>query len=216
MKQQEVLQKIITELRADSSITAVMLMGSAASGTQTETSDLDLFILGNRNKYHTEIVDDILVEYLYYKFDTAQSKLDKHDMEVYHYLGSKILYDLDGKLMKLIRTALNKYHNYKTSEKEIADLKHSLSSYNFELNAAIKDNNILKADFITATMSWKAVETVFAANSIPLPPTSRMLQELPNLKITPEQDWFIKLFGKDTKLRTQTMLNIINWALSML
>jgi predicted nucleotidyltransferase len=203
-------------MRADSSITAVMLMGSVATGTETEGSDLDLFILGNKNKFSTDIVDDILVEYLYCTFETAQMKLEKIDMEVYHYLGSKIIYDLDGRLLKLIRAAMNKYQSHKASERELSELSHWLYSTKLKLTAAINTNNIMKSDFLTATSSWKLIEAVFAINNIPLPPAGRVLQELSKLNKTPEQDWFLKLFGKDTTLRTETMINIIDWGLPLL
>jgi predicted nucleotidyltransferase len=213
MMQEEILKKVIPELRADSSITAVMLMGSVAKGIQYPTSDLDLFILCNRNKFETEIIDGILVEYLYITQETAQSKLDKAGMEVYHYLGSKIIYDLDGRLIKLMRSAMNKYKNYKIGDKEKIELRHWLYSTRIKINAAIGKQEFLKADFITATISWKAIEAIFAVNNIPLPPTSSIITELSKLYKVPEVDWFIKLFQKDTNKRTDTMLSIIDWVL---
>lgn len=216
MKQQEVLKKVIPELRADTSVTAVMLMGSVAQGTQYPTSDLDLFILGHRNRFQTEIIDDIMVEYLYITPETAQSRLDKTGMEVYHYLGSKIVYDLNGRLLRLIQTAMNKYKNYRVSEKEKEEIRHWFYSAKVKINAAIDSQEFLKVDFITATTSWKAVEAVFAVNDIPLPPASRVLQELPNLKQVPEDDWFAGLFSKDTDKRIETLLTVIDWTLQIL
>lgn len=216
MKQQEILKQIVPQLRADTSITAVMLMGSVADGTEYPTSDLNLFLLGNKNNFNTDLIDDIYVEYLYITQETAQSRLDKNGMEVYHYLGSKIIYDLDGRLIKLMRSAMNKYKNYKASEKDKADLRHWLYSTKIRINTAITNQNVLKADFVTTTSSWKIVEAIFMINDIPLPPTSRVLHELSNLRQIPGNGWFNKLFGKDMEERTETMLYTIDWSLILL
>lgn len=216
MKQQEILKNMIPELRADNSITAAMLMGSVAMGTEYPTSDLNLFLLGSKNKIHTDLIDDIFVEYFYHTQETAQSKLDKNATEVYQYLGSKIIYDLDGRLIKLMRCAMNKYKNYKSSEKDKAEIRHWLFSTKIKIDAAISSNNDLKADYVTTISSWKCVEAIFIINDIPLPPMSRVIRELSNLRQVPGNDWFVKLFGKNIDKRTETILYIINWALMLL
>lgn len=216
MKHQEILKNIIPELRADNSITAVMLMGTVAAGIEYEASDLDLFLLGDKNRYQTDLIEDIFVKYLYITHETAQSKLDKSGTEVYNYLGSKILYDLDGRLIKLMRSAMNKYKNYKVNDKDKADLRHWLFNIKIKIDAAVNNKNELNVDFVTTTSSWKIVEVIFAINDIPLPPTNRVLQELPNLRQVPGNDWFTKLFGKDMDKRTETILYIIDWALILL
>lgn len=213
MIQQDILEKLIPGLRADTSITGVMLMGSVAKGTQNPSSDLDLFLLGNKNKFETDIIDTIMVEYLYLTHETAQSRLDKTGMEVYHYIGSKIIYDLDGRLIKLMRHAMNKYRSYQYSEKEKNDLRHLLYSTKIKINAAMDKRDVLKADFLTAAASWKIVEAVFTVNDIPLPPAASVIPELSNLRIIPEEEWFAKLFGDDIDKRTQIALSIIDWAI---
>jgi predicted nucleotidyltransferase len=216
MKHQDILKNIIPELRADNSITAVMLMGSVAAGTEFPTSDLDLFLLGKKNKFQTELIDNIFVKYLYITQETAQSKLDKSGSEVYYFLGSKIIYDMDGTLIKLMRSAMNKYKNYKVNEKDKAEIRHWLYSTKIKIDAAITNNNDLKADFITTISSWKIIEAIFAINDIPLPPASRTEQEMPNLRQIPSDDWFEKLYGKDVNKRTESIINIIDWALVLL
>lgn len=213
MMQQDILKRIIPELRADTSITGVMLMGSVAKGTQNPSSDLDLFLLGNKNKFETDIIDNIMVEYLYLTHETAQSRLDKTGMEVYHYIGSKIIYDLDGRLIKLMRHAMNKYRSYQYSEKEKTDLRHWLYSTKIKINASMGKQEALKTDFLIATTSWKIVEAVFTVNNIPLPPAASVIPELSNLRRIPEEEWFAKLFGNDINERTQIVLSIIDWTM---
>ncbi len=216
MKHEEILKNIIPELRADNTISAVMLMGSVAAGCEYPTSDIDLFLLGNKNKFQTDSVDGIQVECLYITYETAKARLDRSGMEVYHYLGSKIIYDLDGRLLKLIRNAMIKYSNYRVSERERIELKHYLCSVKVKLNASIRQGDCLKTEFLTATVSWKIIEAVFYINEIPLPPTSTIMRELRKLKNIPDNDWFDNLFSKDTQIRLNTMLTIIDWAVPLL
>ncbi len=213
MKQQEILKKLIPEFRTDTTITGVMLMEVMASEVEYSGSDLDFFILGKKNKIETDLVDDIKVEYLYINHETAQSRLDKSGMEIYHYLGSKIIYDLDGRLIKLMRCALNKYKNYKVSEKDKAEIRYCLYNTKRKMEAAACNNTLLGADYITATASSKVIEAVFAVNEIPFPPTYRVLQELPNIKKIPMPGWFEKLFSRDTDERISILLYIIDWVL---
>lgn len=216
MKQQEILEKIIPQLRKDTGVTAVMLTGSVAAGTEYASSDLNLFLLGNKNKINTELVEDILVEFNYITKEAAQIKLDECSMEVYRYLGSKIIYDLDGSLIKLMRIAISSYENYRVSERSKAELRHWLYSTKIKIEAAIQDNNDLKADFVTAISSSRIVEAVFAVNDIPMPPVSRVLQELSSLHQIPGYDWFHKLFGKDTIERAKTIMYTIDWIMMLL
>ncbi len=216
MRHQEILKNIIPELRADTSVTAVMLMGSVATNTEYPTSDLDLYLLGNKNKLQTDLIGDILVEYFYITHETAQSRLERAGSEVYYYLGSKIIYDLDGKLIKLMRSAINKYKNYRISEKDKADIRHWLYSTKIKIDTAVNNKDEIKTDFVTTTSSWKIVEAVFAINDVPLPPVSRVMQELPNLRQVPGNDWFAKLFGNDISKRTEAIIYIIDWALMLL
>lgn len=216
MKHQELLKKIIPELRGDNSITAVMLMGSVAAETENPNSDLNLFILGNKNKLQSEVIDGIMVDYLYVTQEAAQSKLDKSGTEVYHYMGSKIIYDLDGRLIKLMRSAINKYKKYKANEKDKLELRHWLYSAKSKLNASINQQESLMSEFITASATDKVIEAVFAINDIPLPPISRMFYELPNLRHIPEPDWFENLYNKNTGRRTETIFKTIDWALDLL
>lgn len=216
MKHEEILKNIIPELRADTTVSAVMLMGSVAAGCEYATSDIDLFLLGNKNKFQTVSVDGILVEYLYITYETAKARLDRTGMEVYHYLGSKIIYDLDGRLLKLIRDAMNKYNNYRISEKDRVELKHYLYMIKMKIDASINQGESLKTEFLTATVSWKIIEAVFFVNEIPLPPTSAIMKELRKLKNIPEKEWFDNLFSKDTQVRLNTILTIIDWAVLLL
>jgi predicted nucleotidyltransferase len=74
-------------------IHGIMLMGSVAQGTVSEKSDLDIMILGDTDKFIVETIDGILVEYIYCTVYTAKQRLMSDDMDMYHYLDNKIVYD---------------------------------------------------------------------------------------------------------------------------
>jgi hypothetical protein len=85
-----------------------------------------------------------------------------------------------------------------------------------KLRAALHNNDMLKTIFITSTASWKIIEAVWAVNDKPIPPISRVIIELPNLKRVPDPKWFEGLFCELTELRAKNMLSIISWVLPLL
>jgi predicted nucleotidyltransferase len=216
MKQIDILNLLIPKFKANSSISSVLLMGSVAVRAALPTSDLDLLILGEECRFQTEMIDGIMVEYHYITFDEALQNLNNNSMDLYHYIGSKIMYDLDGRMLNLMRTALIKYTNYKTDKKDKKELYHWLISTRIKLNTSVQSNDYLKVNFITAVSSWKVLEAVFAVNDKPVPPAGRVIRELPNLKTIPEEHWFEGLFHEDTNQRTKSMLSVIGWVLPLL
>lgn len=50
-KQLEIFNNLVAEFKKDSTIEGVLLNGSVAAGTATESSDLDLIVLGQRDEY---------------------------------------------------------------------------------------------------------------------------------------------------------------------
>lgn len=216
MKQKEVLNSIVTGLKSNRTITAILLMGSVAHGTALPTSDLDLMILGNESKFQVEMIDGVLVEFLYLTYDEAMQKLKADDMDMYHYLGSKIMYDIDGHMIYLMRMALEKYNNYKTAPQVKNALRHWLTSTKIKLTGAIENSDIVTVDYITATNSWKIMEAVWAVNNKPMPPSGRVMLDLKELALLPDKNWFSNLFSTDTKKRTDELIFLIDWVLPLL
>jgi hypothetical protein len=143
-------------------------------------------------------------------------RLNTENTEVYRYLGSKIVYDLDGRMLNLMMTALNKYKNFKTNPDDKEEIRNWLHSTGIKLKAALHNNDMLKTIFITSTASWKIIEAVWAVNDKPVPPMSRVMPELANLNRVPEPKWFEGLFCELTELRAKNMLSIIGWVLPLL
>jgi predicted nucleotidyltransferase len=215
MKQIDILNLIVDEFREKKSISGIMLMGSVADGTATEISDLDLMFLCDSDKFEANFIDNILVEYIFTKYDTALYKLQNKDMEVYRYINSKILYD-NGKLQELMTIANERYKNFKTNTQTKKEIYHWLVGLNVKLMSSLKRNDVLKTNFLTATNSWKLTEAIWAVNDKPMPPSGSVIKFLNELTITPFDHWFEKLFNSSDSEKTMTMMAIIDWVLPKL
>ncbi|MDF2586664.1 MAG: hypothetical protein K0S41_505 [Anaerocolumna sp.] len=216
MKQLLILENICNKLKNDNKMEGILLMGSVAHGTATLLSDLDLLVLGENNKFESEYIDDILVEFIYISNENAIKKLNQNDMDVYHYIGSKILFDKYGNLQRLISLAINKYNNYVLDSTTKRGIYHWLLSTKIKLESAINVNDMLKINYITATNSWKIIEAIWAVNNIPIPPSSTVIRNRSDLIIIPSNDWFEDLFYGEDMTKANTMLYIINWVLPRL
>ena len=117
LKQSEIFNKLVLELKKDIAVEGVLLNGSVAVGTATELSDLDMIVLCNEIKFVSEVIDDVLVEIHYITYDKAIKRLNNYPMEVYKYLDAKIAYD-NGKLKEIITCTENIFYHYCVSEKE--------------------------------------------------------------------------------------------------
>lgn len=216
MKQITIYNELKKSLLIDADISGIMLMGSVACGSATPVSDLDILLLSSRNEFKTEHINGILVEYLFMTYETAMNKLANSDMEVYHYLNSRIDLDRNGLLSELLKYAKNKYLTYKTDERTKEQLHHWLLTAKIKLSSALISENEVLINFITATNSWKALEAVWAVNDKPMPPSSSVFRFMKDIHIIPCDDWFAQLFCANSHMRANTLINIIDWVLPLL
>lgn len=216
MKHIFIYNKLLQSMLSDSDITGIMLMGSVACGTASPSSDLDIMVLCNRNEFSTEYIDGILVEYLYLTYESAKAKLCDNDMDVYHYLSSRIDLDRDGRFSELREYALIKYKSYTTDPKIKSQIHHWLISTKIKLASAVNNENETMMNFITATSSWKVLEAVWAVNDKPMPPSGSIARFLKDLHTVPFDKWFSLMFCGNSLLRTDTILKIIDWVLPLL
>jgi len=191
-------------------------MGSVARGVAVLNSDLDILILCEDEAFATETIGGILVEYIYTTPKSALQKLTDSDMELYHYLGSRIAYDKNGELERLMSFAAAKYNHFVVSKKTKAQISHWLLSVKLKLLSALAAGDTMKTNFLTATNSWKVIEALWAVNSKPVPPSGSVVQFLGGLSTVPFDDWFARLFAGDDDARANSMLQIIDWALPKL
>ncbi len=203
----EVLDKVVNVLKQDKTIHSIVLMGSVAYEMATDNSDLDILVLCDKDDFITTVVDGVVVEIHYQKYNTMNRKLESNPMDVYKYIYSKIILD-DGKVAKLFNKASKTYNNYITPEKEKEDIKYWLSSTKIKLLSAIASEDYIKVSYLLATNTWKVLEGVWAINNKPMPPSSIAYNTYGRLEF-PLENWFKYLLEGDVLSKADTMIKII-------
>lgn len=205
-----VLEKELQILRKRADIEGILLIGSVAYGTASETSDLDLIVICSEDKFSSKYTDEILVEIHFNKYSTLLKKLKANPVEIYKYLYSKIIVD-NGKSAKLISMANSIYCNYSTPINEIENIVYWLLSTKIKLQSAINSNDTEKVSYLISTNTWKILEGVWAKNNKPMPPSSLAFEKHSELKCIPFDGWFDRLLLGDCLQKAVAMIDIINW-----
>jgi len=213
LKQSEIFNKLVLELKKDIAVEGVLLNGSVAAGTATELSDLDMIVLCNEIKFVSEVIDDVLVEIHYITYDKAIKRLNNYPMEVYKYLDAKIAYD-NGKLKEIITCAENIFYHYCVSEKEKREIVYWLNSIRLKLNSAFSKQDILLISYLVSTNLWKVLEGIWALNQKPVPPSSSLYRRYMDLNFIPCPDWFDSLLMGDIESKGRMMMYSIDWILN--
>lgn len=207
-KHLSVFEKEIKAFKLDKTVRGVALIGSVAYGTATEDSDLDIFVLGEKDEFVNKDTEGICVEIHYSKMETAVRKLRENPMEIYKYIYSQIAYD-DGGLALLFGEAKDTYDRYRTPEKELERVRYWLSSTKRKLLSRIKSADMQKVSYLLATNTWKVLEGVWAINNKPIPPSSIAFSKHELLSM-PLENWFEDLLMGDIETRANTMLEVID------
>lgn len=210
-KQLEILEKEIVSFKENKKVEAVLLIGSVAYDMATDNSDLDLIVISDKDKFVSESIDGILVERHFCKYSTLLKSLENKSTDIYKYLYSKIIFDDNGKLDKLIVKADEIYQNYITPKKEIDDICYWLSSTKIKLLSAINNNDEMKISYLISTNTWKVLEGVWAKNNKPMPPSSIAFANHNELASVPYANWFSELLVEDNLSRANAMIKIIDW-----
>ncbi|AIE79879.1 nucleotidyltransferase domain protein [Bacillus cereus] len=95
-KHKKLVQTIFYEYVFRDKVNGLILIGSVARGDAYPESDLDFYILledGQKKKFHSEMREDILVEYKGADFNQIQVNFKNNPMELYSFLEGKILFD---------------------------------------------------------------------------------------------------------------------------
>ena len=213
LKQSEIFNKLVLELKKDIAVEGVLLNGSVAVGTATELSDLDMIVLCNEIKFVSEVIDDVLVEIHYITYDKAIKRLNNYPMEVYKYLDAKIAYD-NGKLKEIITCTENIFYHYCVSEKEKREIVYWLNSIRLKLNSAFSKQDIHLISYLVSTNLWKVLEGIWALNQKPVPPSSSLYRRYRDLNFIPCPDWFDSLLMGDIESKGRMMMYSIDWILN--
>ncbi|MEI4712586.1 nucleotidyltransferase domain-containing protein [Bacillus cereus] len=217
-KYKKLVQTILNEYVFRDKVNGLILIGSVARGDAYPESDLDFYILledGQKKKFHSEMREDILVEYKGADFNQIQVNFKNNPMELYSFLEGKILFDKSGELKKLKEIATYEFENYRVSFDKMKGISHWLHSSLIKIQSALKANDELKASYIVHTSTWTLVEGIWAINNKPVPPAGsvlRYIQTLPNIPIHLDE-LLNKLFLGDTTERIRSAIFLIEWVL---
>lgn len=112
MQQEEVLDKVVNELKADENLLGILLFGSLASGTHTWKSDIDLIFVYQAHEPDSglvnKFVDGIAVQYFFTTLDTLVQNQEAVPYLLHMFAEAKVLFDRNGSVAPVVEQ-LKKY-----------------------------------------------------------------------------------------------------------
>lgn len=75
----------------------------------------------------------------------AKKKLIDSDIEVYHYIGSRIAYDINNDFFNLMTLATDKYNNFSTTKEVKNQISHWLLSTKIKLSSVLSSSDKQKS-----------------------------------------------------------------------
>ncbi|HSF80632.1 MAG TPA: nucleotidyltransferase domain-containing protein [Anaerolineales bacterium] len=127
MLQEEVLDKVVNQLKADENLLGSLLFGSLASGTHTWKSDIDLIFVYQTHEPDfglvNEIVDGIAVQYFFTTLDTLVKNQEKVPYLLHMFSEAKILYDRHGSVTPVIEQLRGYFAEHPQVEAEWIKIK---------------------------------------------------------------------------------------------
>ena len=214
-KQLEIFHDLVAQFKKDSSIEGVLLNGSVAVGTATESSDLDIIVIGQRDDFESQVIDFVLVEIHYTTFESAINKLKSNPMEVYKYLDAKIEYD-NGRVQEIVDCAENIFNDYRVPKKVQREIVYWLQSIRPKLKSAFTKQDMLMLSYLVSINTWKVLEGIWAVNQKPIPPASSLYRRYKDLELIPSPNWFDGLLIGDPEPRSRVMMECIDWICSII
>jgi predicted nucleotidyltransferase len=104
--QEEVLDKMVNQVKADENLLGILLFGSVASGTHTWKSDIDLIFIYETHEppwgLDNRFVDGIAVQYFFTTLDTLIQNQKTVPYLLHMFSEAKILFDRHGSVAPII------------------------------------------------------------------------------------------------------------------
>ncbi len=105
--QEEVLDKVVNQLKADENLLGILLFGSVASGTHTWKSDIDLVFVYETHEsaagLANRFVDGVAVQYFFTTLDTLVQNQKLVPYLLHMFSEAKILFDRHGSVAPVIQ-----------------------------------------------------------------------------------------------------------------
>ena len=193
MKIHEVFEKKVNELKTDDRVIGILITGSLARGTETEYSDLDIIVVADVDETIEEVIDGIPVETHYNKVESIKKWFIADPPSCYLYTYGKVVYEREKVLGDLIKTAKNRLDTYEITDIRKAYLSHKLGALKEKLTASLALKDEQKINYLICNNFKMLLESVYALNSLPVPPQGLNYEISDRLLIKPCDDWMLKL-----------------------
>lgn len=108
---QRIIKEIVDEKKKDPKVVSILLFGSMARGTHTESSDIDIEIIYDEGTKRIEVKEKrhgIDVDFEIWPKDKFIERIEKYPFLSYPYMEEKILFDPTG-IVKEFKMKLKKY-----------------------------------------------------------------------------------------------------------
>ena len=211
MKIHEVFERKIGELRADKDISGILVTGSLARATETEYSDLDIIVISNKDEVVEEVIDGVPVETHYNRAEQVKKWFVADPPSCYLYTYGKIIFDQEGVVENLVNVARERLANYDVTDLRKAYLNHKLNALKEKLVASLNLNDDLKIHYLIYNNFKVIVESIYAINSLPVPPQGLSYEIFDTLKVKPNENWLKKLITLRGREQAEFALEVISF-----
>lgn len=110
--QEEVLEKVVNQLKSDENLLGILLFGSVATGNHSWKSDIDLIFIYETHEpaagLANQFVDNIAVQYFFSTLETLTQNQETVPYLLHMFSEAKILFDRHGSVTLVIHK-LRKY-----------------------------------------------------------------------------------------------------------
>ena len=211
MKIYEVFNKVQEELKNDSRVMGIFLTGSLARGTETKYSDLDVIVLSCINCVDEKVVEGVPVEVHFNTLESIKERFRVDAPSLYLYKYGKVIYDPSNIFEGLIQEANCLLENYVVSEERKAYLKHKIGALKEKLTASLNLKDHQKINYLMHNNFKVIVESIFALNSLPLPPQGLTYEIFNTLSKKPSDTWLTDIINLKGIEQGEYALEIIDF-----
>ncbi|MBR2481040.1 MAG: nucleotidyltransferase domain-containing protein [Clostridia bacterium] len=216
MKIHEVFERKVNELKADENVKGIFITGSLARGTETEYSDLDIIVISDKDEVVEEVIEGVPVETHYNRVESVKKWFVASPPSCYLYTYGKIVWDREGVLSELQDLACDLLDKYEVLDVHKVYLSHKLSALKEKLTASIALNDSQKISYLIHNNFKIIVESIYAVNSLPVPPQGLNYEIYGTLKQVPSKEWLKLLITLQGLELAEYVMGIIEFCKNLL
>jgi predicted nucleotidyltransferase len=160
LKHVEVVEKLVSEADASSSVIGLLLFGSVATGTHRENSDIDIISILQSNKqgfgFENRRIDGIKVGNLFLTFDILAHSVETVPYLLYTLDNARLLFDRNGRISPLMEE-IKKY---------FVDHPETVREWNVYLEQFVKEKALYGYEKTTIIDVWNNLEKRYSGGRI--------------------------------------------------